>query len=776
MKHNDYTYIRSHFQNPSASEHLTSFLVLPCSPDVEPDEKVLRNHILHFVDFCRKANIRTIIPCFCQATTSPEDFSLERLRLCYDLLLSLAQKQEMHVAFHLERAIEEYILRSEAECYENEMRARTLSVRSYVCAAGEPTHLTLQDGVHMSTVGFCEESGQVIDLAEHIHENELDWDTPRGNWLVKDFLCLPDDERDHANYLNYDASRAYIEQAFSFFGDIFSKYSGTLCMLYYSDICFRSRNRRDWDEHFNTFFENRYHFSPVTHYPALFCSYGEKAHHLKAVFGDCRAVMLREGFMKAARDVAESRGLHCFGAVAEPKTTACSWLSGDNMFNNYYNAGALLDKAYMYGTNSIKIAAGAAYNYDHKVVCCELFRAYHVESQEILYKDTMNAFARGANLMLTHLPRLASSKTDAENEKEFHTPFGAHWEVGYTRFLTRMQRVLRGGAHVADIALLYPIYSIHNRTYLYDCPAKGFEYPHTHPSLDYMSVINSLSIYAGHDLTVLHPETLDAKCHIEDGGTLIMENEINTESFRIVVLPGTEVIRLSNLYKLAEFYDKGGKIISTGILPRMAFEYDETGENDREVLRLVDHIFGKDANSPEILREFYHNQNENGGEAYVLYAGSTAADGTSMVSGATIQDALIDFKLPFDVILPFMPRVECPGAFNLTYPEYEHLGLHKNFPGGGMINHIHKRRGLVDIYYFSNTTERPYDNYAMIRGRHIPEEWNPHTGKIKTLACEYVTSRGAVYTRFLLNLAPTEARLIVCNGEKAPKDAPEQAE
>lgn len=766
MEHSDFSYIRANFQNPPKDERLVTFLILPCSPADEKDENVLAEHIRHYVEFCKKVNVGTIIPCFCQATTSPEDFSLPRLRYCYEILLTLAQKTNIHVAFHLERALEEFILRNEAECYENDMRAQILIERSYACTAGETIHISLREGNRMSIVGFAEESGQVIELSSFVRDNELAWDVPPGNWHVKDYLSVPDTETDHANYLHYQASYTYISTAFSLFHDIFVRFPNTLNMIYYSDICYRSRNRRDWDATFNTVFQNRYHFSAVPHYPALFYSFGNKAHHLKAVFGDCRAVMLRDGFIKAVHDFSEEHHLFCLGAVMEPKTTACSWLSGDNIFNNFYTSGALLDKAYMYGTNSIKIAAGAAYNYDHKIVSCELFRSYYMRSQEILYKDTLNAFARGANLMLTHVPRMDTITPEKPTEKEHGilSP-DSSWESDYATFVARMQHILRGGAHVADIALLYPIYSIHNRVYLYDCPAQGFEYPNTHTSLDYMSVINSLSIYAGHDLTVLHPETLDSKCRIDEGGTLTMKNVYNTESFRVIVLPGTEVIRLSNLYKLAEFFDKGGKIIATGSLPTMAFEYDETGENDREVHRLIDHIFGQEANSPDILRAQYYHKNDNGGEAYVVYPGSTAADGTGMVSGAVIQDILTNLRLPYDVLLPFMPRVECPGAFNLTYPEFTHLGLHKNFPGGGMINHIHKRRGQVDIYYFSNTTAKPYHNYAMIRGHHVPEEWDPHTGKTQKLPCDYITSRGVPYTRFLLNLGCTKARLIVCNGE-----------
>ncbi len=765
MIHSDYPYIRRHFLNPQQEERLYAFLRLPCAPSEGLSEQRITEKITHYIQFCKRNHFGTVIPCFGTAEADPDDFSLERFRFCYDLLLSLAQQAKIHVAFHLERVLETFLLRLEEDQYEQEMRGKVLMVRPYPCEENETIRHTLHDGTHMSIVGFCEETGQIIDLREFVEDDTLTWTVPRGNWSIHDYLCIYDNERVHANYLNYDASALYIQNAYSLFADIFEKYGDTLSTLYYSDLCFRARNRRDWDDTFNEVFEKRFGFDAAPGYPALFYAFGDRARRLKSVFHDCRSSMLRDGFVRAAHDFAKAHTLTCFGAVIAPKATACSWLCGDNIMNNTFAAGALLDRAYMYGTNSIKIAAGAAYNYDTKYVSCELFRNYHIKTKEALYKDAINAFARGVNIMLTHIPRMpAISEQEAAANRALPKPHYSHWELDFSNFVSRMQTLLRGGAHVADIALLYPIYSIHNRTYLYDSPAEGFEYAATHPSLDYMSLINSISMYAGHDLTVLHPETMDDRCVIE-GNILHMDNEFNDEFFRVVVLPGTEIIRLSNLRKLAEFYDNGGKVISSGLLPTMAFEYDESGENDKEVRALVEHIFGKDASSPDLIKAYCYNCNEAGGEAYVLYANMTAADGTSMVSGAQIMDALDDFEIPYDIYLPFMPRVECPGAFNLTYPEFAHLGLHEYFPGSGMINHIHKRRGNIDIYYFSNTTEKAYTNYAMIRGRHIPEEWNPHTGKIRKLEYEYVTHCDTTYTRFLMDLTPSEARLIVCNGD-----------
>lgn len=137
MIHSDYPYIRRHFLNPQSEERLYAFLRLPCSPAEGLSEQRITEKITHYIQFCKRNHFGTVIPCFATAETKPEDFSLERFRLCYDLLLSLAQQAKIHVAFHLERALEEFLLRMEADCYEDEMRGRVLLMRPYPCEETE---------------------------------------------------------------------------------------------------------------------------------------------------------------------------------------------------------------------------------------------------------------------------------------------------------------------------------------------------------------------------------------------------------------------------------------------------------------------------------------------------------------------------------------------------------------------------------------------------------------------------------------------------------------
>ena len=220
----------------------------------------------------------------------------------------------------------------------------------------------------------------------------------------------------------------------------------------------------------------------------------------------------------------------------------------------------------------------------------------------------------------------------------------------------------------------------------------------------------------------------------------------------MVILPSSPMISLQNLRMLADFFASGGKIISTGELPRMAFEYDEDGDNDREVQQLVREIFGEDVLDGTVIRAYDYHRNAAGGEAYHLTAGLTALDGTDMVPGALIDRTIKSLGLPYDVLTPGMIHLECTGALSLPYPEFVRYGLNQRIPGKGMLSHLHKHHDDYDIYYFANTTERDYDRPILLRGSEKMERWDPHTGEIEPLTLDYVDYKGVTYTKTRLSL------------------------
>ena len=733
-------------------------------------------YVERIVSHCARINVGGMLPRL-RSHNGMNDDSLQTLKGFYKRLLKCAESSSVSVGFALEHAYGEYVLRRMQKERATLLASSTLVMYEYLCDADCTVKYRLHgEGDLMSLVAFDDEKFQpeTIDLRHLIKDGMLVWDPETsGNWRILEFVCVRDERPSSFDILSYDASLNFLEKSWELFCEELTPYVGTtLTALEYHDIAFDAPNRRSWTPQLNATFEAMYGFDPAPLYPALFRNIGPETMQIRSLFFNCRAKLMQNGFLRAASDFAAQKKLSLLGSVAEPKLTASPWITGDNLLNGIYSPGALMDKAYLYGTNSVKIAAAAAYNFDRERVSCELYRNYCRASKNIFSNDAMNALARGANLMMVHIPLLE----EQEHRKMMRSLLASHWESEFSNYIGRIQTLLSGGRHVADIALLYPIYDICAKTAFYTSPAGKFEYPNAPASADYMNVINGISTYAGHDLTVLHPETLEERCYTEKG-ILYLKNERNYEQFSILILPAADLISLQNLRKVAAFYDQGGKVIATGILPSLAFEYEKTAEdsprrrrtqsaNDKEVCALVRHIFGDDAYNPYIVRPFFHNENENGGEAYFLPFTSTAADGTCTTKSKMLSEAIDSFGLPLDIYIPEMPRLECIGALNSVYPEFEALGLARAIPGGGMVNHIHKKRGNCDIYYFSNTTNGPLKSDLLLRGVLYPEEWNPYTGEAQALAYSRTTIRNTDYTRISVQLPPSGSILIISDPDR----------
>ena len=723
---------------------------------------------VNFVNSCEQRDVGRIIPRISDDRLL-DPGEAEHFLDTYRAMLSAAKEKGIKLAFNLEGAIEDALISEEDEVYgDSFMRSKVLVRHDYFCSPEEKLNLPLHEGDLMSLVAVGERFGDTVDLRPFVKEGHLRWQVPDGNWKISEFICAGEYSRNFVNVLNYRSFYRYLEEAYALFADIFEPYvPDVLDALAYSDLCFPSENRRDWDPSFNEVFEKLYGFDPSPFYPALFAFDRSDAPNLKALFFNCRAKMFAEGAVKALNDFAAAHGLIPLGSIAEPKLSACSFITGDALLDSRYAPGALYDKAYMYGTNSVKIAAAAAYNFGVDTVSCEMFRDYFKISKKIICNDALNAFARGANLLMAHMPDLPE---DHMNPVPFvKSEKAPDWQDRFACFVSRTQALLRGGSHIADIGLLYPIYAIHSGVNLYTARVDRFEYPDTPADTDYMTIINGVTMYSGHDLTVIHPEVMNSSCRVESG-KLILDNGVNRETLQVMILPCSATVSIGNMRLLRDFFRSGGKLIATGALPCRAFEYNPDGSLDREITGICREIFGDEAVDPDIIKSYCYNKNDAGGEAYFLYFTRTAADGTNMTSSHKITDAICSFEIPYDMYLPNMPRLEGTGALNTPYFEFVKLGLIYSIPGGGMLNHIHKRHGSTDVYYFSNTTDKNYDKFVLLRGALKPEIWDPHRVTVETPDYKYVRWRGEIYTRVSLNLRNSASVFIISDSSGVRPD------
>ena len=640
----------------------------------------------------------------------------------------------------------------------------------YECMEGQKVEIKLHsgDGVKlMSIVAVESDKRKVIDLREFVCDGKLNWQVPNGNWNIQQYVCVPANNG-YANFMNYDACMDYISLTYRRFADRYQDYIGDVVrMTFYDDLQYNVPNRRMWDYRLNEVFEARYGFDPAPYYPALWECIGEDTDHYKALFMDCRAHMFADGFFKAVGDFTRRYGLQSVGHVCEPKDASCSWVYGDGFLWRRYGGAVGLDLVhwYMYGFNGLKIASSAAYNYDIDTVVCEIYGNYKVLNKRILYCEAMNAFSRGVNYMIPHTLWL-SGNARIPHEVSHRNPEYKDDLPELLDYITRCQTLLHGGRHICDIAMLYPIYSVHSQMSLFETEAHGFEFSTTPKNTDYMTLINSIMAYAGHDLTVLHPEVMSERVTAEKG-VLYLNNAVNFESFKVLIMPGMSMISLDNLRLIKKFWDGGGKIIATVELPAKAFEFVPDKDSDEEVNRIITEIFGINCNTPSAFQNVYENHNANGGIAYFLPSDKTGADGTYNVDSKLISNVLENLDVAYDVEIANMPTLDECGALSLIRPLFMNSDIAQDILKTGVFGCLHNKQANCDVYFLSNSTSADYDGSVLLRGELNPELWNPHNGKIKRAKYELVNHRGEVYTKLNLKLASAESVFVICRNEPA---------
>ena len=299
----------------------------------------------------------------------------------------------------------------------------------------------------------------------------------------------------------------------------------------------------------------------------------------------------------------------------------------------------------------------------------------------VLYKAAMDLYAKGINVMVPHAVWYSSTQNVVyPPELSYRTEPYASELPKYNEYIARLQTMLREGRHVADIAVLYPIYTLE---YDYNFN-KGYG-----PAADsnYVALTNLLSEKIRLDYTYLHPSVLDEKVTVK-GETLHLANENNFEDYKVMILPSIRVISRSNLEKIYEFYQNGGTVISVGSLPEMA---TEEGDNEA-VANLIREMFGESATTAKSKE--IEKSNDKGGKLYHL----------TQISGleATLRKA--------------------DAAYDVSVSSVSERGGH--------FTYIHKVLEERNIYFFANSSESSVTPTITLRGEYTNlEVWNPVTGE-----------------------------------------------
>jgi hypothetical protein len=576
----------------------------------------------------------------------------------------------------------------------------------------------LPPGKIISVVAMDTNSKTRVDLTDSVAKGLLRWTVPAGTWRIMLFNCVKDGYR-CCDYLDPEAVDKFIEMTHQAYYERFSEYFGSTIDSAFYDEPYLSRGKgRTWTDKFNEKFQLRHGFDPRPYYPALWYDIGPQTQAVRNYLFGFRAELYACGFPKRVQDWCdahniESTGHHNWEEAIDPVD-----FSGDLIKSFKYQAIPGVDKIGLGDRPAekfYKIISSAAYNWDRALVMSETYGAMDNPGWDEIYAIAMDQYTQGINILIPHAIWYDNRNVRYKPELSYRSEIYADGLAGFNTFLARLNVMLQNDAsHVSDIAILYPIASLQGE-HIFDGPISMYKGSASIPEADYVDVGELLITGVGRDYVFVHPEVLDDSCVIE-GNELVMQNRIHAERFKTFILPGHKTILWSNLKKIKDFYDRGGKIIATGQLPFKSAEFG----HDKDVVQAIEAIFGSD--KPQTSNDLEIARNNRGGIAIR----------TKSLNAQTLRKALDVAMEVYDV----------------------------EFEGDDILRYIHKKKDDSNVYYFANLSQTEINTHIRIRGRIEPQSWNPHNGQINKVEYKHQREDSYDITRIYLTVKPLKSVFI----------------
>lgn len=620
-----------------------------------------------------------------------------------------------------------------------EYAAKSLELAEKNAAGPAKAELEIPKGAFVGAVLMNRDTHERIDVSDRVRDgNTLKCQIPKGNWKIMAFYLSdafrPSSQKGgFVDYLDREAVAKYIALNFDPYYTHLKEFFGSVIKrTMYDEPAMHLMDGRMWTPKFNQEFQKRHGYSPMTYYPALWYDIGpETAAVRNALFG-FHAELFAENYIGQLARWCEAHGIKLGGHLDQEEARNPVAINGDlmKMFEHQQVPG--IDDIYYPGRSNVsyKLVTSAAYNYDRPECFAETYAAYRVMNPTVAMRTAMDQFAMGVNIQLGTRPREIGPEMD--------------------RFVGRMSYLLRGGRHVADVAVLYPIAALRS-AYAFAKPptssrpgsSPDFYYALeggvVPPEIDYMDIGEMLYRALRVDYTYLHPDVLVSRCGIEQQ-KLVLNNKVNREEFRALILPGGDTLSAEAARKVLEFYRAGGTIIAMRRLPSKSAEF----KRDKEVQAMAAEVFGIPQDNPvtaeitivvDDFKSYFMNRNSAGGRGYFLPQPDINILNAVLKQAVPVRDVEIQ---------------EAPMWPVKMGPAYD-----------GALTYLHKVKDGRDIYFFANSADRPVDVKVALRGDKNLAVWNPHTGEKEKAEVTKSETAGQPVTTLHLILSPVKATFFV---------------
>lgn len=582
----------------------------------------------------------------------------------------------------------------------------------------QPYSLDLSQGRPLAVVAWNTRTNARVDLLALAKGDRIDWTAPRGDWRVQRYFVttavgqkVGPDYYGAADYLDRAATQWFIDHSYKrAAAGLPGQFGKTIEFTFFDDVGILMDDKT-WHPSVAERFEKITGKPAALYYPALWDDVGPDTAAARVAFFRARSEILGETFPKMITEWANAHGARATGHAPGNYDLQPTDTIGDPFKFYAYTDIPMADILWGVGfaRGGFKLISSVSAQRDLPLTAAE---AFSVNSDANGYRRTIELFVRGFNHFITGARAPSKPVTS-----------GAQ----FNQWAGRSSYLLQGGRHVADIAVLFPVESL-QAFYAFNSPTNTADLPwgvHAYRDADYQAVGEMLLTDLHRDFTFVHPEALAGDKISVRGATLAMDNKVNNERYKVLVLTGGEVLSADAVAKAKAFWNAGGVVIATSLLPSRSSEFGR----DEEVRNAVAAMFG----DPLAQERAEVRRSPAGGQALFI------AKPSAQALGAALER------------LGVKPDVAFSDNPTLTPA------------GNGVFGYVHRQRDGKEIYYFGNSGDTAVETTVTLRGRLTRAQfWNPHDGKVADVAdLRHRRTADGVVTEFQLKVAPLSSMAVV---------------
>ncbi len=541
-----------------------------------------------------------------------------------------------------------------------------------------------------------------VDLRGALRGSVLEWSAPAGEWLVSLVFVRPNP----FDPLHPESGKAVIARFYSMFEREIGPHLGATFPLSFQDELDFGGTMPFWSRVVPGEFLARkaYDLEPLL--PALWHDLGPRSVKLRIDYADVVVSLLEENYFIPIFEWHERHGLlFANDNIGRGGIEGGRLAYGDTFRTMRWYSAPGTDDPNLSGARAfkgLKVNSSIAHLYGRPRVWNECFHSSGWGTTPAAVVAALNEdFVYGATVVNLHglyYSTFGSWWEWAPPDFHFRQPYWNH-TAALSGYASRLCQVLSAGAHVCDVAVLYPITALEGGLNPRVDPGTGREIPFSERqagkdagTLDAAEAaafgIGRALVAGGVDFDFIDFQSLE-RAEVRDGGI-----RVAGETYRALVLPFISALRFSTLRVAADFARGGGLVIAFGCLPVAS---EKAGAEDPEVDALVREVF-------------------DGGRGVFI------ADGYDNVTDAVVRAVGRDFD-----------------------------------PEGGGLMAVHRRDGVRDFYLVFNPAREPVEAAPVFRAEGAASCWDAWTGATAPLAAE-PCGHGS---RVRLQLGPGEARLVV---------------